>query len=90
LFQKIISNILQKTPFLIKINQHVDEHLPNYFEALEYDDSMYLMSLERHLRKNYGVKTIMDQTLNQIVTTKPGQKKISGIGVYDILANIRY
>mmetsp|Transcript_18596 Transcript_18596/g.16474 ORF Transcript_18596/g.16474 Transcript_18596/m.16474 type:complete len:270 (-) Transcript_18596:25-834(-) len=90
LFKRVISKILQKTPCLIKINQHVDEHLPNYFEALEYDDSMYMMSLERHLRKHYGLKTLMDQSLTQIVTAKPCHRKISGIGVYDILANIRY
>lgn len=90
LFQNLIIKLLQKTPFLIKIEEDIDENLPNYFEALEYDDSMYLMGLERHLRKHYGVKTIMDSTLSKIVNAKPSEKKIAGIGVYDILANVRY
>ncbi|CAI2375497.1 unnamed protein product [Moneuplotes crassus] len=89
-FKKLISYILRKTPFLIRINNQLDEHLPNYSDALDYCDSMYLMSMERHLRKHYGVKTIMDQTLSAIVSAQPTHKKITGIGVYDILANIRY
>jgi hypothetical protein len=90
LFQRLISKVMQKTPFLIKIEEHIDENLPSYVKALEYDDSMYLMGLERHLRKHYGIKTLMDSTLLNIVNTKPAYKKISGIGIYDILANVRY
>jgi len=89
-FRRLISYVLKKTHFLIKINNHIDENLPNYSDALEYDDSMYLMSMERHMRQNYGVKTVMDQTLSRIVSANPTEKQITGIGVYDILANIRY
>jgi hypothetical protein len=89
-FKRLILHFLKKTPFIINIKSDVDENLPNYFKALEYDDSMYLMSLEKNLRTRYGVKTLMDYTLTNIVKATPADKKITGIGLYDILANIRY
>jgi hypothetical protein len=88
--RRIILLFCRKINLISFVDEEIDENLPNYFDALEYDDSMYLMSLEKHLRTKHGVKTLTDYTLTRIVNATSAEKKIIGIGIYDILANIRY
>lgn len=89
-FKSCVVKIYEKSPLAIKFKDKYDEKLPKYHEALEYDDSMYLMTLERHVRKAFGFKTLLDYTLKKVVEAKASPKKIYGVGVYDMLANIRY
>lgn len=90
-FKERIAKWVRESKFApIRFDEKYDEHLPNYFEALEFDDVLYLMHVEKHMRKNFGIKTLMDSTLRKLVNAGYSTRKIFGIGVYDILANHRY
>ena len=90
IFFSKLSRVYKRSSVAIKYQGDINENLPSYFEALDYDDSLYLMVIEKYIRKFYGVKTMLDSTLEGIASAKPSDRKILGVAVYDPLANVRY
>lgn len=84
-----IAECIRKSKISIGIEE-VDENLPNYFSALDYDDTMYMLSSEKYVRRFHGAKILMDSTLQSLAESSPASRKIQGVAIYDILADIRY
>jgi hypothetical protein len=89
IFRRLIAYLLNKSPFAVKVDQSLDEGLPNYFDALEYH-SKYWIWEERHSRNNLGFKIILESNLEGIADSKIGNQCIQGVAVYEMLANVRY
>jgi hypothetical protein len=57
-------------PGHMDINLNIDEDLGNYFEALEQDDKNMIIKEEENLRRNYKMKTMIDDTLERLRRAK--------------------
>jgi hypothetical protein len=85
---KVLSMIF---PGMIRVGElQVDENLDNYFRALDDHDREWSIKEEENARKNLGLKTLDDETLHKLKTSRMGKDHLEGVHSYDILANPLY
>ena len=87
----VISKLAPRFKFFKSLALSSNETLPNYFDALnEKTQGMFINEEVNIMRMQFGIKTALDSTLTGILEAQLSSRKISGVGYYDILADIRY
>eukprot|EP00347_Sterkiella_histriomuscorum_P023421 403334704 len=77
-------------PGILDVNLNVDENLGNFYEALEEEDKKWMQAEESNLRKKYGMRTLLDETVEKLGRSKTAERTIQGVHCYDMLANPDY
>jgi hypothetical protein len=73
-----------KTLEILKKN-HVQHG--NYYSALSLADKMWFKAEEDFLRQRYGIERTPAERLDKMMATNPGEKIMTRIPFYDMLAN---
>lgn len=96
LFGTVFRGFLYKTlstlfPRAIKVGElEIDEDLDNYFHTLDEHDRNWSVKEEENARTELCLKTLSDETLQRLRTTRTGAGQMKGVHCYDILANPLY
>lgn len=78
-------------PNAIKVgDMEIDEDLDNYFNTLDDHDRNWSIKEEENARSVLNMKTLNDETLHRLRTTRMGAGHMKGVHCYDILANPLY
>lgn len=78
-------------PNAIKVgDMEIDEDLDNYFNTLDDHDRNWSIKEEENARSVLNMKTLDDETLHRLRTTRMGAGHMKGVHCYDILANPLY
>ena len=87
----VISKLAPRFKIFKRLVLSPKETLPNYFDALnEKTQGIFINEEVNVMRMQFGIKTVLDSTLAGILGAKQSHRKISGVGYYDMLADIRY
>lgn len=92
----IFRNFLYKSlaalfPSIVRVaDLEIDEDLDNYFNTLDDHDRNWSIKEEENARDVLNMKTLDDETLEKLRTTKMGEGHMKGVHCYDILANPLY
>lgn len=68
----------------------IDEDLDNYFNCIDDVDRNWSIKEEENARSVLNMKILDSETLENLKSTKAGEKTIKGVHCYDILANPLY
>lgn len=92
----VFRNFLYKSlaalfPSIVRVaDLEIDEDLDNYFNTLDDHDRNWSIKEEENARDVLNMKTLDDETLEKLRTTKMGEGHMKGVHFYDILANPLY
>lgn len=73
-----------------KEDAEVDENLGSYYECVSIRDRKRWYVEELYNNKRLGIKTIDENALERLRTTKPKDKKLKNAYNYEILSNQKY
>jgi len=62
----------------------------NYYSSLSLADKMWFQAEEEFLRKRYGIERIAQARIDKMMKTPPGDKTMTRVPFYDMLANQKY
>lgn len=68
----------------------IDENVGSFFQCVSVPERKRMYSQELHWRKNLGIETMGQQSMDQMRTTNGNIRVIKNAPSYEILANIGY
>jgi len=68
----------------------IDENVGTFFQCVSVPERKRMFSQELHWRKNLGIETMGQQSMDQMRTTKGNIRVIKNAPSYEILSNIGF
>lgn len=67
-----------------------DEGLPNFYRTVKLSDADWLISMNQHYEREYGLRMVSKELTSRLDANKSVTKPIQGFAWYNMLANREY